>query len=309
MKFNVSNTHARTSASRKPLGFVSIVLILTLLGALLAGCAPATGEQPTSAVEATAPAADTPAGDAAPNVIQLKIGASPAPHAEILQYIQDNLAEKAGLELTIIEFTDYVQPNLALQDGQIDANYFQHVPYMQDFGKEHNIDLVSAAAVHLEPLGVYSKKVTSFSEVAEKAIVAIPNDATNGGRALQLLAANGLITLKEGVGVNATVLDIVENPKNLEITELEAAQLPRSLEDTTLAVINGNYAIEAGLTPAKDALALESGENNPYANVLTVLNGHESDPGIVKLVELLHSPEVKQFIEEKYQGSVLPAFQ
>lgn len=296
MKINVS--HAQSlGTSRKSLGIVSVLLILALFGALLAGCAPA----------AAATAAPTAAG-AQGAVIKLKVGASPVPHAEILQFVKDNLAAKAGLDLTIVEFTDYVQPNLALQDGQIDANYFQHVPYMEDFGKSHNLNLVAVTPVHIEPLGIYSKKVKSLNEVADKAIVAIPNDATNGGRALQLLAANGLIKLKDGVGVKATVQDIVENPKNLQIKELEAAQLPRSLEDTTLSVINGNYAIEAGFVPGKDALALESGENNPYANVLTVLKGHESDPGIVKLAQLLTSPEVKKFIEDKYQGSVLPAF-
>ena len=292
------------SSRRKSLRIVSSLFILALLGTWLMGCAP------------TLPSTNAPitqdetqsAANVASEVIKLKVGASPAPHAEILQYIKDNLAEKEGLDLTIVEFTDYVQPNLALKDAQIDANFFQHVPYMEDFGEEHNIDLVAVTRVHIEPLGIYSKKIKALSEVPDKAVIAIPNDATNSGRALHLLAANGLIKLKDSADIAATVQDIAENPKNLQIKELEAAQLPRSLDDTTLSVINGNYALEASFTPSKDALALESGENNPYSNVLTVIKGNENNPGIVKLVKLLNSPEVKKFIEDKYKGSVLPAF-
>lgn len=263
-----------------------------LLIALLAACSPA----------AAAPAAES-------GRVSLKIGVSPVPHADIIRFVQENLAAEAGLDLTIVEFTDYVQPNLALNDGQIDANFFQHLPYMEDFAQEHNLDLAAVAAVHIEPLGIYSRKVKSLSEVPAKAVVTIPNDSTNSGRALRLLEANGLIKLKAGAGVAATVQDIVENPLQLDIKELEAAQLTRSLEDTTLSVINGNYAIDAGLVPAKDALALESGEGNPYANILTVLKSRANDPAIQKLAALLTSPEVKKFIEDKYQGSVIPAFQ
>jgi D-methionine transport system substrate-binding protein len=236
------------------------------------------------------------------------VGASPVPHAEILQYIKDNLAAKAGLNLQIVTFDDYVQPNLALRDGQIDANYFQHVPYMEEFAKQYNINLVAVTRVHIEPLGIYSNKVKSLSAVPNGAVVAIPNDATNGGRALQLLAVNGLLTLKSGIGTQATIHDIASNPKNLQITELDAAQLPRSLDDTTLSVINGNYALAAGLKPNKDALSLEQAQSNPYANVLAVLKGHEKDPAVLKLAQLLTSPQVKQFIENKYQGTVIPAF-
>lgn len=268
-----------------------------------ASVAPTAVEAPTTA--ATAAATDSTTTGAP---IKLKVGVSPVPHGDILTYVKDNLAAQAGLDITIVEFSDYVQPNLALADGQLDANYFQHVPYLTDFNKEHNLNLVPVAKVHIEPLGIYSKKVKTLAEVTDKAVVAIPNDATNGGRALNLLAANGLITLKDGVGYNATVQDITANPKNLQIKELEAAQLPRSLDDTTLSVINGNYAIQSGLTPSKDALALESADGNPYANVLVVNKGHENDLGIQKLVKLLNSPEVKKFIEDKYQGSVIPAF-
>lgn len=238
----------------------------------------------------------------------ITVGASPVPHAEILQYIKDNLAAKEGLKLNIVQFNDYVQPNTALKDGSIDANFFQHVPYMQEFGKEHGIDMVAVTKVHIEPLGIYSHKIKSLSEVPAQAVVAIPNDVTNGGRALQLLAQNGLITLKGNVGTSATVHDIASNPKNLQIKELDAAQLPRSLDDTTLSVINGNYALTVGLKPNKDALALEKAANNPYANVLTVLKGHENYAAVKKLAKLLNSPEVKKFIEDKYQGSVIPAF-
>jgi D-methionine transport system substrate-binding protein len=268
------------------------IALLAVLALALAGCA----SQPA--------ANDTVSGGAA----VLRIGASPLPHAEILTYVRDNLAEPAGLQIEIVEFTDYVQPNLALRDGQIDANFFQHVPYMQDFGQEHGIDLAAAASVHVEPLGVYSRRHSGLDGVPDGATVAIPNDATNGGRALQLLAANGLLSLREGVGTAATVADISANPKNLRISELEAAQLPRALDDVDLAVINGNYALEVGLTPATDALAIEAGADNPYANVLTVLAGKESDPNIQKMSELLTSPEVRQFIEQRYEGAVIPAF-
>lgn len=268
---------------------ISLLAVLTLA---LAGCA----GQPAA----------SDAGNAGEAV--LRVGASPLPHAEILTYVRDNLAEQAGLQLEIVEFTDYVQPNLALRDGQIDANFFQHVPYMDDFGKEHDIQMTAAASVHVEPLGVYSRRHSDLAALPDGATVAIPNDATNGGRALQLLAANGLISLREGAGTAATVADITGNPKSLAISELEAAQLPRALDDVDLAVINGNYALEVGLTPATDALALEAGANNPYANVLTVLAGKESDPNIQKLSELLTSPEVKQFIEQHYEGAVIPAF-
>lgn len=276
--------------------------VLVLFALLLAACAPA--------ATPAAPATDAPAAPAAPadDPIKLTIGVSPVPHGDILKYIQENLAAKAGLELTLVEFTDYVQPNLALADGTIDANFFQHVPYMEDFGREHKLDLVSVVAVHIEPLGIYSNKIKSLADLPDGAVVAIPNDATNGGRALNLLQANGLLKLKEGSGYTATVQDIVENPRNLDIKELEAAQLVRVLDDVSIAVINGNFAIEAGLKPASDALALESGENNPYANILTVIKGRETDPGILKLAELLTSPEVKKFIEDKYEGAVIPAF-
>ena len=303
MKTPVSQKHL--SSHKFTLASLLAVLVVALFA--LSACAAATATPTaTSATAAPATEAATTAATKAP--IHIKIGVSPVPHGDIINFIKENLAPAAGLDIEVVEFTDYVQPNLALADGTLDANYFQHMPYLTDFNKEHNTDLVSVVAVHIEPLGIYSKKIKSLSEITDGAIVGIPNDATNAGRALNLLAANNLITLKDGVGYAATVNDITANPKNLKITELEAAQLVRSLDDTAISVINGNYALEGGLTPSKDALALESAKDNPYANVLVVKKGHENDEGIQILSKLLTSPEVKKFIEGKYNGSVIPAF-
>jgi D-methionine transport system substrate-binding protein len=238
----------------------------------------------------------------------LVVVATPTPHAQILDYIKDNLAAKAGLKLTVREVTDYTQQNPAVQDGSADANFFQHVPYLTDFNKTHGTDIVPVEAVHLEPLGVYSKKVKHLADLPDGAQVAVPNDATNEGRALQLLADNQVITLKDGAGTTATVRDVTGNPKHLKFKELDAAQEPRALDDVDAAVINGNYAVGAGLKPATDAIVLEKAENNPYANVLAVKKGHENDPRVQKLAQLLHSDEVKKYIETTFGGSVIPAF-
>ncbi|MFF0373364.1 MetQ/NlpA family ABC transporter substrate-binding protein [Actinoplanes missouriensis] len=238
----------------------------------------------------------------------LKVGVSPVPHGEILKYVADNLAAAEGLKLEIVEFNDYIQPNVALSEKQIDANYFQHIPYLEEEVASKGYKFTALKPVHIEPLGVYSKTVKAIADVPNGGVVAVPNDPSNSGRALNLLAKNGLITLKDGVGVKATEKDITANPKNLQFKALEAAQLPRSLEDTAISVINGNYAIETGLKPATDALALETGEDNPYANLVVVRTGEETDARVVKLEKLLHSAEVKKFIEDKYQGSVLAAF-
>jgi D-methionine transport system substrate-binding protein len=251
---------------------------------------------------------DSGSGGSASAESALKVGVSPVPHGEILEFVADNLAAAQGLKLEIVEFNDYVQPNVALRDEQLDANYFQHVPYLEEEVAAKGYTFTPLQPVHIEPLGAYSKKVKSLAEVPDGGVVAIPSDPSNSGRALSLLATNGLITLKDGAGVKATEADITANPKNLKFEALESAQLPRSLDDTALSVINGNYAIETGLTPAKDALALEKGENNPYANLLVVRTGDENDLRVVKLEKLLHSPEVKKFIEDKYAGSVLPAY-
>ncbi|MDT0410559.1 MULTISPECIES: MetQ/NlpA family ABC transporter substrate-binding protein [unclassified Streptomyces] len=238
----------------------------------------------------------------------LVVAASPTPHADILKYVQDHLAAKDGLKLKVKEVTDYVTPNTATQDGSVDANFFQHKPYLDDFNKKNGTDLVPVTAVHLEPLGAYSHKVKSLDALKKGATVALPNDATNEARALKLLESNGLITLKSGAGDDATPSDIAKNPKNISFKELEAAQVPRSLDDVDAAVVNGNYAVETGLKPAKDALVLEKAKDNPYANLLVVKDGKENDPRVKKLAKLLHSPEVKKFIEDKYEGSVIPAF-
>ncbi|MFJ8192287.1 MetQ/NlpA family ABC transporter substrate-binding protein [Streptomyces sp. NPDC096094] len=238
----------------------------------------------------------------------LIVAASPTPHAEILNYVKDNLAKDAGLDLEVKEFTDYVTPNTATEDGSVGANYFQTQPYLDDFNKKNGTHIVSVVDVHLEPLGLYSHKVDKADGLKSGATVAVPNDTVNEGRALQLLAANGLITLKDGVGTSATPSDITKNPKNLKFKELEAAQTPRSLDDVDAAVVNGNYAIEADLKPAEDSLLLESAEGNPNSNLLAVKEGQEDDPRVKKLAELLNSPEVKKFIEDKYAGAVLPSF-
>ncbi len=240
----------------------------------------------------------------------LKVAATPTPQGEILTYVKDELAKKAGLELEVKEFTDYVTPNTAVQQGEVDANYFQHQPYLDDFNKKNGTDIVAVpnATVHLEPLGVYSQSVKKLTDLKKGATIALPNDTTNEARALKLLEANGVIELKAGVGYDATPKDVAANPKNLRFKELEAAQLPRSLGDVDAAVINGNYALEADLSPAKDAIAAESPDDNPYGNFLAVKKGDEDDPRVEKLAKLLTSPEVRKFIEDTYDGAVVAAF-
>ncbi|GGW50261.1 lipoprotein [Streptomyces lucensis JCM 4490] len=238
----------------------------------------------------------------------LVVAASPAPHAEILNFVKKNLAEKAGLDLEVKEFTDYITPNTATEDGSVDANYFQNQPYLDDFNKTRGTHIAPVVTVHLEPLGLYSHKVEKADALKSGATIAVPNDAVNEARALKLLAAGGLITLKDGAGSGATPRDIAKNPKNLQFKEVEAAQTARSLDDVDAAVINGNFALPVGIKPAKDALILESAKNSRYGNFLAVKEGNEKDPRVKKLAKLLTSPEVKKFIEDKYQGSVLPTF-
>ncbi|MDX3381629.1 MetQ/NlpA family ABC transporter substrate-binding protein [Streptomyces niveiscabiei] len=238
----------------------------------------------------------------------LVVAASPVPHAEILNYVKDNLAKKAGLDLEVKEFQDYIVPNTATEDGSVGANYFQNQPYLDDFNKKRGTHIVPVVTVHLEPLGLYSHKVKKADELKSGATIAVPNDAVNEARALKLLAANGLITLKDGAGSAATPQDIAKNPKDLTFKEVEAAQTARSLDDVDAAVINGNYAIAADLKPATDAIVLESAKDSPYGNFLAVKKGNEKDPRVVKLAKLLTSPEVKKFIEDKYKGSVIPSF-
>ncbi|MER7725905.1 MetQ/NlpA family ABC transporter substrate-binding protein [Streptomyces sp. NPDC096323] len=253
------------------------------------------------------PASKAGTGAQADTSKALVVAASPTPHADILGFVSKNLAAKAGLKLEVKEFTDYVLPNTATETGQVDANFFQHQPYLDDFNKKNDTHLVSVGTVHLEPLGLYSKKVKDLGDIKSGQTIAVPNDTTNEGRALQLLAENGLITLKDGVGTSAKLSDITDK-KGLEFKELEAATVPRALNDVDAAVINGNYAIEADLKPAKDALVLEKAKGNPYANIIAVKKGNEKDARVEKLVKLLHSDEVRKFIEDTYQGSVIPAF-
>lgn len=237
------------------------------------------------------------------------MGASPAPHAEILRAAQEVLAEK-GYELDIKEYVDYIQPNLALESGDLDANYFQHLPYLESFNEENGTKLVSAAAIHYEPFGIYAGKTASLEELADGARVAVPNDTTNEARALLLLEAQGLIKLKEGADLTVTKNDIVENPKNLDLYEVEAAQIPRVVEDVDIAVINGNYAIEAGFK-VSEALAVEDSASiaaTTYGNVIAVQEGKENEEAIQALIEALTSEEVKKFIEEEYEGAVVPLF-
>ncbi|MBK3570488.1 MetQ/NlpA family ABC transporter substrate-binding protein [Streptomyces sp. MBT62] len=236
----------------------------------------------------------------------LVVGATAVPAGEVLTYIKDNLAAKAGLDLEIKEFTDYVLPNTALQEGSLDANLYQNQPFLDEFNKSKGTDLVSVVKAYLPPMGVYSKKIEDIAKLGDGATVAVPNETTNEGRALKLLAAKGLITLKAGAGTDASPADVTANPKHLKFKELDPAQLPRSLDDVDVAVINNNYAQDAGLSPAKDAILLESAKDNPYANLLAVKRGNEDDPRVAKLAKLLVSADVKKFIAEKYKGSVLP---
>ena len=239
----------------------------------------------------------------------IKVAATPAPHAEILNSVKDALANE-GWTLEVIEFEDYILPNVATTDGEVDANYFQHQPYLDDYNAKNGTDIVNAAAIHYEPLGVYKCTKDSFDALEDGDKVGVPNDATNEARALQLLAANGVIKLKDGVGLEATKQDVVENPKNLDIVELEAATIPAARPDLALAVINGNYAIGAGIDSA-DALTFESSDSEAaqtFANIIACANGNENSEKVQALIAALKTDEVKKFIEEKYGDSVKAMF-
>ena len=295
-----------------------VVTAAVLAAVSIAGCsgnkaAETTAAEPTaaesSAAETTAETTAEETTASSGELQKIVVGASPAPHAEILKAANDVLKEK-GYELEIKEYVDYIQPNLALESGDLDANYFQHLPYLESFNKENGTNLVSAGAIHYEPFGVYAGKTTSLDELQDGATIAVPNDTTNEARALLLLEAQGLIKLKEDAGLTATKNDIVENPKNLQLYEVEAAQLPRVIGDVDVAVINGNYAIEAGYK-VSDALAVEASDSlaaTTYGNVVAVRAGEENDPAIQALIEALTSDEVKAFIESTYDGAVVPLF-
>ncbi|MBM6871153.1 MetQ/NlpA family ABC transporter substrate-binding protein [Pseudoflavonifractor phocaeensis] len=282
----------------------ALILTGALSCALLAGCA-GSGTSTTP----NANASTAPQGSDSTEPITITVGATPAPHAEILEVVKDILAEQ-GITLDIKQYNDYIQPNNAVEDGSLDANYFQHITYMNDFNDQNGTHLVSVAEVHYEPFGLYAGKTDSLDALADGAQIGVPNDATNEARALLLLQQEGLITLKEDAGITATINDITDNPKNLDIVEMEAAQLPLRLADLDMAVINGNYAIDAGLK-VSDALAVESADGEAaqaYVNVLTVKEGREDDPAIQALAEALCSDEVKTFMEETYGGAVVPVF-
>lgn len=240
----------------------------------------------------------------------LKVAASPTPHAEILNAAKDILAEQ-GIDLEVIEFTEYVQPNLVTESGEVDANYFQHKPYLDGFNVKQGTHLVSVGPVHYEPLGIYPGKSDDLANIADGATIAVPNDTTNEARALQLLATQGLITVRDDAGLTATINDITENPHNIKFEEIEAAQLPRTVQDVDFAVINGNYALAAGFSVKNDALATEDASSEAaqtYANILAVKEGRENDPAVQALYAALTSDKVKDYINSTYDGAVVPIF-
>ena len=276
-----------------------LFLLLTafLMTLALAGCGDS--GKPAASSNSAAPAAGAKT--------TLKVGATPVPHAEILEIVKPLLA-KQNIDLQIVEFSDYVQPNLALNDKELDANFFQHEPYLDNFISEHKeLKLKNAGGVHIEPMGIYSKKIKELTALPDGASIAIPNDPTNGGRSLLLLEKAGLLKLREGAGVKATVQDIADNPKNLKFQEVEAAQVPRTLDDVDAAVINTNFAMQVNLVPTKDALFMED-KTSPYVNIVAVREGDEKRPEIEALMKALTSKEVKDFIDSKYKGAIVPAF-
>lgn len=275
--------------------FVTITLVAALSVGLLAGCG----------------GNDKKDADANVEDKVITVAASPSPHAQILTEAVAGVLEKDGYTLEVKEFTDYVQPNNVVENGEIDANYFQHQPYLDDFNAENNTHLVSVVAVHYEPFGIYSKQHASLDELAEGAVISVPNDTTNEARALQLLQAQGIITLKEDAGLNATKADIVDNPYNVDIQEIEAAALPPTLDSADFAVINGNYAIPAGLNVANDALACEDAASEAaqtFANIIAVKEGAEDSEKIQALVKAITSDEVRDYINTTFEGAVVPIF-
>jgi len=236
---------------------------------------------------------------------ELTIGATPVPHAQLLELVRDDLAA-AGITLRIVEFTDYVQPNMALIAGDLDANFFQHIPYLET-NAEWSSRLASAFGVHIEPFGLYSTKYNNITDLPNGATIAIPNDPSNGGRALLLLQSSGLITVRPEAGLRATPRDVVNNPRNFRFQELEAAQLPRSLQDVDAATINGNFALQAGFNPLRDSLVIE-GADSPYVNIVAVQRGNENDSKIIALRNALLSPKVRDHINNTYNGGVAPVF-
>ena len=276
---------------------ISLILSLSIVGGLLTGC----GNNDAAGKKADAGSVQ--------ELEVIKVGASITPHAEILRSVSDEL-EKQGYKLEVVEYNDYIIPNTALESGELDANYIQHLPYLEDFNKENGTDIVSVADIHYEPFGIYAGKSDSLENLKEGAVIAVPNDTTNEARALLLLQDQGLIKLKENAGLTATVKDIAENPKNFEIKELEAAQVPKALQDVDVAAINTNYALEANLK-LSDALASEGADSlaaKTYANIIAVKEGNENTEKIKALIDTVKSEQVKKFIEDKYDGAVVPIF-
>ncbi|MGM9594278.1 MAG: MetQ/NlpA family ABC transporter substrate-binding protein [Candidatus Onthomonas sp.] len=287
--------------------FLALILALSLAACGSTGSSEPAAEEKAPAAEE--PAAEEPAEEPAETVV-LKVAASPTPHAEILAQVKDILAEQ-GIDLQVTEYGDYVVPNTAVEEGDEDVNYFQHQPYLDQFNAENGTHLVSVAAIHYEPFGIYPCKTASLEELPDGALVGVPNDVTNEARALQLLESAGLITLKEGVGLEATTNDIVDNPKNLEFLELEAAMLPNVTTEVDIAAINGNYALQAGFSSAADAIYTEDPNSEAaqtFANVIVVKEGNENNPAVQALVEALQSDAVRDYINETYDGNVLPIF-
>ena len=288
---------------KKKIFALSLALILSLAACGGNDAAPADTQAPADSAPADTQA---PADPAPAETVKLSVAASPTPHAEILNQCVDILAEQ-GIELVVNEYSDYVVPNTAVEDGDEDANYFQHVPYLDDFNAERGTHLVSVAGVHVEPMGLYAGKSASLDAIPDGGKVAVPNDATNEGRALLLLEAQGLIKLKDSSNLASTPKDIAENPKNLEFVELEAANVPANLDEVDIAAINSNYALGAGLNPVEDALVIESADS-PYVNVLVVKEGSENNEAVQALVKALQSDTVKDYINNTFGGAVVPAF-
>lgn len=288
------------------------LLALTLALVLCLGLAACGGSPTSTDTNAdTSSDADT-AGDAAATgeTVTLTVGATPNPHAEILAQVKDDLAAE-GIDLVVKEYSDYIVPNTAVEEGDLDANYFQHTPYMDQFNTENGTHLVSVAKIHYEPMGIYPGTAKTLDELKDGDTIAVPNDVTNEARALQLLAAQGIIELKDDAGLNATTNDITSNPKNIQFKELEAAMLPQTVSEVALSVINSNFALEGGLNPATDALASEDADSEAaqtYANIVAVKEGHENDPAIQALVKALQSDKVKEYIEKTYSGAVVAVF-
>ncbi|SDB12606.1 D-methionine transport system substrate-binding protein [Pseudobutyrivibrio sp. YE44] len=280
---------------------LAAILGTTLTLAALTGCGSSNTEATDSsnAEETTASSED---------LTPITVAASATPHAEILEQAKPLLADK-GYDLQVTVFDDYVQPNLVVESGEFDANYFQHVPYLDSFNEEQGTHLVDAGGIHYEPFGIYPGQKTSLDDIADGDTIAVPNDTTNEARALLLLQDNGLLTLKDGAGLTATVNDITENPHNIKFEELEAAQVARVKEEVAFVVLNGNYALEAGFSVAKDAIAFEAADSEAaktYVNIIAVAEGNENNDGIKALVEVLKSDEIKSYIEKTYDGAVVP---